>query len=260
MPATIVGVATPLPAPPEAVADTCWALFFDVDGTLLDLADAPDEVVVDDALTDDLARVRTRLDGALALLSGRSLAQLDALFDWNRHVAAGLHGAELRMPGGRARVTDDAVAFARVRERAETLVATAPGVVLEDKRLALALHYRRTPAARESAERIARQLLREVEGSHVLQHGDHIVELKPAGVDKGGALDALMAVAPFRGRVPWMFGDDLTDEHAFRSVNARGGVSVIVGARRPTEAQHALTDPAAVRAWLHACATAPPHA
>lgn len=256
----IADVVTSLPAPPAAGADTRWALFLDVDGTLLDLAAAPDEVVVDGALHDDLGRVRTRLGGALALLSGRPLAQLDALFGWSRHGAAGLHGAELRLPDGLARVTGDAVAFERVRERAATLAADAPGVMLEDKGLALALHFRRTPAARESAERIAHDLLRNVAGSHVLQHGDHIVELKPAGVDKGGALDALMAVAPFRGRVPWMLGDDLTDEHAFRRVNARGGVSVIVGARRPTEARHALADPPAVRAWLHACATAPPRA
>jgi trehalose 6-phosphate phosphatase len=159
------------------------------------------------------------------------------------------------LPSGRVQTTTgNTAAFAQARARAAELVAAARGVLLEDKRLALALHYRRAPAAREAAEHIAETLLEDVADSHVLQHGDHVIELKPAGVDKGRALAELMQQAPFRGRTPWMLGDDLTDEHAFRHVNANGGVSVIVGARRPTEARCALDDPAAVRAWLHGLA------
>jgi trehalose 6-phosphate phosphatase len=255
VPTASVDIATRLPAPPDTGADDRWALFLDVDGTLLDFAHHPDSVVVAPHLHDDLARLRERLGGAIALLSGRSLSQLDQLFDWNRHVAAGLHGAQLRTPDGNVRTTGDPAAFAQARMRAAELVSKARGVLLEDKRLALALHYRRAPAAREAAERIAETLLQDVGASHVLQHGDHVIELKPAGVDKGRALAALMQQQPFRGRTPWMLGDDLTDEHAFRHVNADGGVSVIVGARRPTEARCALDDPAAVRAWLHGLAT-----
>lgn len=247
-------IAAKLPAPPEPGASAGWALFLDVDGTLLDFAHSPDRVEVDARLHDDLARLRTRLDGAVALLSGRMLSQLDRLFDWNRHVAAGLHGAELRTPDGKVHTTGDAAAFAQARARAAKLVAATRGVLLEDKRIALALHYRRAPEARECAERVAQALLQDVGESHVLQHGDHVIELKPAGVDKGCALAALMRDAPFRGRIPWMLGDDLTDEHAFRNVNAGGGVSVIVGARRPTDARYALDNPPAVRAWLHALA------
>jgi trehalose 6-phosphate phosphatase len=99
-------------------------------------------------------------------------------------------------------------------------------------------------------------LLREAGDGYAIQRGDHVIELKPAGVDKGRALAALMHDAPFRGRTPWMLGDDLTDEDAFRHANANGGISVIVGSRRPTEAHYALDDPAAVRAWLHALAEA----
>lgn len=249
-------IAGKLPAPPETGADTSWALFLDLDGTLLDIACRPDDVHVDARLHDDLARLRARLDGAVALLSGRTLAQIDQLFDWDRHVAAGLHGAQLRTPDGTVHTTGDAATFAQARARAAELVAGTRGVLLEDKRLALALHYRRAPEARACAERIAQTLLQDVGGSHVLQHGDHVIELKPAGVDKGRALAALMQDPPFRGRTPWMLGDDLTDEHAFRHVNASGGVSVIVGARRPTGACYALDGPAAVRAWLHALAEA----
>jgi trehalose 6-phosphate phosphatase len=252
-------IATDLPAPPETGADTGWALFLDVDGTLLDIACRPDDVRVEPRLHDDLARLREQLGGALALLSGRTLAQLDALLDWNLHVAAGLHGAELRTSDGDEHITGDAAAFTRVRLHAAALVAATRGVILEDKRLALALHYRHAPAARDAAERIAQTLLQDAGGHYALQRGDHVFELKPAGVDKGRALAALMQDAPFRGRVPWMLGDDLTDDHAFRHVNANGGVSVIVGSRRPTEARHALDDPAAVRAWLHALAEAKPH-
>ncbi len=246
-----------LPAPPAPGADDGWALFLDVDGTLLDLACHPDEVQVDAQLHADLARMHARLRGAVALLSGRPLSQLDALFDWQPRGAAGLHGAELRTPDGRMCVNGDDGAYAGMHARAAALVADAEGVMLEDKQRALALHFRRAPAARAAAERIAEALLEEVAGGRfALQRGDHVIELKPAGVDKGRALAALMQQAPFRGRRPWMLGDDLTDEDAFERVNATGGVSVIIGPRRPTAARHALPDPAAVRAWLHALARA----
>jgi trehalose 6-phosphate phosphatase len=249
-------IATDLPAPPETGADTGWALFLDVDGTLLDIACHPDDVHVEPRLHDDLTRLHANLGGALALLSGRRLSQLDALFDWRDKAAAGLHGAELRTPDGSEHITGDARAFAAVRAHANDLVAAAQGVTLEDKRLALGLHYRQAPEARGAAERIAHTLLREAGGSYALQRGDHVFELKPADVDKGRALAALMRDAPFRGRTPWMLGDDLTDEDAFRHVNANGGVSVVVGLRRRTGARYALDDPATVRAWLHALAEA----
>ena len=251
-------IATDLPAPPEPGADTGWALFLDVDGTLLDLADRPDDVHVEPRLHDDLTRLHAKLGGALALLSGRRLSQLDALFDWNRRVAAGLHGAELRAPDGSVRITGDDAAFAQVRLRAAALVAATRGVSLEDKGLALGLHYRHAPAARDAAERIAQTLLQDAGEHYALQRGDHVFEVKPAGMDKGRALAALMRDAPFRGRTPWMLGDDLTDEDAFRRANASGGVSVIVGSRRPTDAGYALDDPAVVRAWLHALAESTP--
>ena len=253
-PATAPAPRVPLPPPPLPEASERWAIFLDVDGTLLDFAHHPDAVDVDAQLHDDLARVGTRLQGALALLSGRPLSQLDHLFDWRTHAAAGLHGAEVRTPDGREHITGEDPAFAKVRDRALALVAEAPGVVLEDKRRALALHYRQAPNAQHAAERVARTLLRETGERYVVQHGDQVVELKPAGVDKGRALEAMMQVAPFRGRRPWMLGDDLTDEDAFHRVNAMGGTSVIVGDRRPTVAGCALDSPAAVRAWLHALA------
>lgn len=246
-----------LPAPPPVGADAGCALFLDVDGTLLDFAAHPDDVAVDAHLREDLARLRTRFQGALALLSGRPLAQLDGLFAWQGHAAAGLHGAELRSPDGREHFLGDASAFATARARAAAMTAVVRDVLLEDKRRALALHYRRVPIARAAAERIAQALLADLDGDYALQRGDHVIELKPAGADKGRALAALMRAPPFSGRQPWMLGDDLTDEDAFGHVNAHAGISVVIGPRRPTAARYALRDPATVRAWLHALAARP---
>lgn len=245
-------VAPQLPAPPDVGADTEWALFLDVDGTLLDIARHPGAVTVGPRLARDLHQLRRHLAGAMALLSGRPLSQLDSLFTWGRYAAAGLHGAELRVPNGATQASAHDAAFAQIHAHARALTTSVPGVMLENKRLALALHYQNTPAARQAAEQIAHELLLKAGRSYAIQRGDHVLELKPANANKGRALAALMGMTPFRGRTPWMLGDDLTDEDAFRQVNALGGVSVIVGARRPTSARHALHAPAEVRAWLHA--------
>lgn len=235
-------------------ADTQWALFLDIDGTLLDFAPHHDAVIVDARLQRDLDALHRRLDGALALVSGRVLAQIDRLFAWHGRATAGLHGAQVRRADGR--LLQDALHadLGALRGFATERAARLPGVMLEDKQSALALHYRGAPAQRDAAEALARELQRRAAATHVLQHGDHAIELKPAGSDKGGALAALMEAPPFPGRRPWMFGDDLTDEHAFDETNARDGISVIVGARRPTRARFALRDPAAMRDWLHVMA------
>lgn len=249
--------ADSIPAPPAPGADDEWALFLDVDGTLLDFAARPHEVRVDERLHDDLALLRKRLRGALALLSGRTLAQLDELFDWRRHAAAGLHGAQLRFADGHSCNDDGETRIAALHALVESRMSQLPGVLLEDKRQALALHYRNAPRQRQAVERLAQDLLQHAGNDYTLQHGNHVIELKPAGADKGRALAALLASESFATRQPWMLGDDLTDEHAFEEANARGGVSVIVGARRPTRANFALDDPNAVRTWLRGLAGRP---
>jgi trehalose 6-phosphate phosphatase len=249
VPTTRFKSADAIPAPPAPGADDEWALFLDVDGTLLDFASHPGGVQVGSQLHEDLARLRERLHGALALLSGRTLEQLDDLFGWRDYAAAGLHGAQLRLADGRSSV-DDGARLAALRALAESRMATMQGVLLEDKHQALALHYRNAPNQRELVEQLARELLQRAGHDFTLQHGNHVVELKPAGANKGSALALLMDGEPFRGRQPWALGDDFTDEHAFEEVNARGGVSVVVGARRPTHANFALDDPHTVRAWL----------
>lgn len=245
-----------LPSPPRADPARI-ALFVDVDGTLLDIASHPDAVVVDASLRDALARLRGRLDGALAPLSGRPLREIDALLRVVDGAAAGLHGAELRGPSGDMLAKPTVPrALDAAKRRAIAAAAALPGVLVEDKGGAIALHYRAAPGAGSDVRRMALALLDLAGSDYELQPGNAVVELKPRHADKGTALAALMDRAPFLGRVPWMLGDDLTDEDAFVEVNRRGGVSIIVGSRRPTAARHALAGPGAARAWLAALAGA----
>lgn len=248
----------PLPAPSlPALANL--ALFVDIDGTLIEFATHPDAVIVDPSLPASLRALRALLDGALAPLSGRALQQIDHLLDWSG-TAAGSHGAELRRadgslaaPCGRSGIP------ASLQPVAAVLLAGLPGTFVEAKPDALALHYRNAPEAEAAVHTVAATLLREAGAGYALQAGNGVIELKRADVDKGRALAALMREAPFAGRVPWVLGDDFTDESAFARANALGGDSVIVGARRPTQARHALADPRAVRAWLAALVqSAPP--
>ncbi|MFC7302342.1 trehalose-phosphatase [Cognatiluteimonas weifangensis] len=243
---------------PPAPADD-WALFLDVDGCLLDLAAAPDAVTVPAALPATLAALARRLQGALALVSGRSIAGIDALFAPLRLPAAGLHGLELRS-GERLRPAPVApAALAGIREEAALLALRYPGVVVEDKGAALGLHWRAAPPARIALHAFAEAALPRLPG-YRLQHGDHVVELRPADGDKGAAIRTLLQQPPFRDRLPVFAGDDLTDESGFAVVNACGGLSVLVGARERSAAHYALRNPAAVRGWLGAAGPGPVHA
>jgi trehalose 6-phosphate phosphatase len=241
---------TVLPAPPlPNPADV--ALFLDIDGTLLDFAAHWNSVVVDPALAPLLRTLLRRLDGALALVSGRTLSQIDSLFDLPDAAIAGQHGAQLRSADGIVlAATADSAHMISLRRRAHALTASCPGVVIEEKPDALALHYRAAPAAAAAMRIAAESLAHEAGPAYALLEGDHVIELRPVGADKGAALASLMRNAPFADRVPWMIGDDRTDEYAFVTAQTLGGIGVIVGTRRPTAARYALADPAAARGWL----------
>lgn len=226
-----------------------WAFFLDVDGTLIDLASCPGAVVVDDALLGLVARLHRVTDGALALISGRSLADLDYLLGSVRIPLAGQHGLERRDAQGVLHTHGTAPA-ARIamRGRLELLVARYPGLLLEDKGLCLALHYRRVPQLAAWLHRLLADWVVQADGLCLLK-GKRVLEIKPIGVDKGSAIAEFMSEPPFRGRKPVFIGDDATDEHGFASVRRLGGYSVKVGPGR-TVAQFRLPDTAAVRAWL----------
>lgn len=238
------------PPPPRLPADA--ALFLDVDGTLLDFADAPDRVVPANGLVELLARLLLRQHGALALVSGRPLADLDRLFAPCRLPAAGLHGHQLRLQAETAEHAPAAAppALQALRRQAEGFAALHPGVLVEDKGLGLALHWRRSPESGADVRAFATQFLARLPG-YRLQPGNHVIEFVPTGRDKGSAVQTLMQAPPFTGRRPVFVGDDLTDEAGFAMAARLGGWGVRVGHREPTLAAYGLADVAAVHAWLH---------
>ncbi|HLM52974.1 MAG TPA: trehalose-phosphatase [Pseudoxanthomonas sp.] len=238
---------SPRRPPPPPLNHGC-ALFLDVDGTLLEFAARPELVRLPAGALDTIAILGDRLDGALALVSGRPLEQLDALFAPLRLPAAGLHGQQFRgLDAPVAGRSGDALNA--LRQAALRLAGRLPGVMVEDKGSNLALHWRTAPAAEPQVRAMAKRHIAHLPG-YRLQPGDHVIEFVPADVDKGRAVEALMAQAPFRGRTPVFVGDDLTDEFGFAAVQAACGWSVLVGEREPSAARYGLSDPAAVHAWL----------
>lgn len=228
-----------------------WALFLDVDGTLLEIADSPAAVEVPSTLKETLAATAARESGALALVSGRSLAQLDALFSPYRFAAAGLHGIERRSAdGGIERLAVDPLRLDAARAALSDLAARHPGLLFEDKGLALALHFRRAPQWAELAWDAASLWIRSLGPDFQLQPGKCVVEIKPAGLSKRTAIESFLDEPPFAGRIPVFLGDDVTDEDGFAAVNERGGCSIQVGRLEPTAARHRLPGVGAVADWL----------
>lgn len=240
----------PLPTPPS-LDDAC-ALFLDVDGTLIAFSEQPDQVRLLPDVRETIGRISDRLLGAVALVSGRPLAQLDSLFEPLRLPAAGLHGHELRSDAqARVAIPDDTSGFLHeLHRRAAHMAQAHPGVLVEDKGVSLALHWRSAPHAGTSVLDFAQAEIAGLPG-YRLQPGDHVVEFVPEGSDKGGAVERLMRQPPFAGRRPVFVGDDLTDEFGFAAANRLGGWSVLVGRRTGTQARYALPDIPAVHAWLH---------
>jgi len=242
-------MATEKPGRPPA-AQSDWAFFLDFDGTLLDLAATPDAISVDAALPALLNALHHASAGAVALISGRALADLERQLDVPALPKAGQHGLERRDAAGRLWVhAAPPRAKETIRAALAPLLARHAGLLLEDKGLTLALHYRQAPELASYVHQLMRRLVAEAGEDLVVQAGKCIVEVKPAGVDKGTAVAEYLAEPPFRGRRPVFIGDDKNDEHAFAAVNARGGISISVGAGE-LSARYRLPDVLAVRAWL----------
>ncbi|MGH6945043.1 MAG: trehalose-phosphatase [Geminicoccaceae bacterium] len=228
------------------------ALFLDVDGTLVEIEREPGAVHVPQHLCRVLADLELATDGALALVSGRSLRQLDRLFSPLRLSAAGLHGLERRnMRSEVIRAKPDPALFDRARRLLGAFAADQPGVLLEDKGLTLALHYRNAPERRAAAREVVQAALDESGGGLVLLEGKMVFELKPPGCDKGIAIAAFMGEPPFRGRRPVFAGDDVTDEAGFSATNQLRGISIRIGPdTTPSAATFGRRDVAAMQAWL----------
>jgi len=234
--------------PPAACVD--WAYFLDVDGTLIDIADTPDAVRVDMELLDLIARLHRASGGAVALVSGRALSDLERRLGTLRLPLAGQHGLERRDAAGRLWIhpAPPAAKWA-IKEALAPVLARHPGLLLEDKGLTLALHYRLAPHLAAYAHRLMARLARAAGAALEVQGGKRVAEVKPSGIDKGTAVAEYLTEPPFRGRRPVFIGDDLNDEHGFAEVNRLGGISIKVG-KGASCARFRLREVAAVRRWL----------
>jgi trehalose 6-phosphate phosphatase len=238
--------------PPLSILAGKAALFLDFDGTLVELAETPDSIAVPIALPDLLARLAARLEGRLAIVSGRALADLD------RHLApaglavSGSHGLELRLADGSELAVAAPPALAAARRAIAAFVRAQDGLLVEDKPAGIALHYRRAPERGEEVVRFLESLAAETGLS--LQRGKMVAELRAGGADKGDALRRLMREPNFAGARPWFVGDDLTDEDAFGAAAALGGGGILVGPARAGAARWRLADVAAAALWLEAAA------
>jgi trehalose 6-phosphate phosphatase len=233
--------------------DGRWALFLDVDGTLLEFAATPQDVHVPNRLKGLLLALSERLEGAVALVSGRSVENLDQLFAPHRFSAAGVHGCERRTATGitlRPEVNTRSIAHAR--DQLTTFTLNHPGLLLEDKGYGLALHFRRAPELEAQVHATMTATLDQLGADFQLQEGKLVYELRPANWSKGTSIFAFMQETPFQGRRPIFIGDDVTDEDAFGAVNALDGISVCVGDRPETRARYRLRGVADVHRWLGA--------
>jgi trehalose 6-phosphate phosphatase len=231
--------------------DYSIALLLDVDGTLLELAATPEEVHVPPELPPLLDELAMRLDGALALVSGRPLDDLDRLFSPYRFCGAGMHGCDIRDASGRRhRVPFDPHLVETVHAECVAFADDAEGLLIEHKTFGVAIHYRLAPAMEDRVHRFATSLAARFANDFVMQPGKCVCEIRPAQHSKGTAILSLSKTAPFRGRKPIFLGDDVADEAGFGVVNSLGGASIRVGGDAPTLAQHTARDPNEVRRLL----------
>jgi trehalose 6-phosphate phosphatase len=240
-------------APPAT--DSCLAghaLYLDIDGTILDMAPTPDGVEVPLGVVPLLQQLRLKLDGAVAFVSGRTVDAIDALFQPLRLPAVGVHGGEVRLEGGRTMTDESLVAELQgALPLLRDAIRSMPGILLENKRCAIALHYRSVPDRGREVLKVAELVVAGLGPAFAVLVGKCVVEIRPRHLTKAAGMQRLMEQAPFRGRSPIFAGDDVTDEDAFVLVNQLGGISVRVGAPARTAASFTLADPDQLRRWLH---------
>jgi trehalose 6-phosphate phosphatase len=235
---------------PAFLSPSETAFFFDFDGTLVEIAPTPDGVLVPQTLIESLAELRRLSKGAVAVISGRRIDGIDGYLGMPDLPVAGLHGAERRDASGDiVRIGFGDERLLRMERVLADVVKAHPGMLLEIKGAALALHYRNAPLAEPVAREATQRLVAEHADAYTLQPGKMVYEIKPKNVDKGRALTAFLDEPPFAGRMPVFAGDDLTDEKGFAVVNACGGLSIKVGAGE-TAAQARVESVGAFLAWL----------
>lgn len=237
-----------LQAPPTPLLDRI-SLFVDLDGTIAPLAATPQAVGPDRVRRRLLDALLARLDGRLAVISGRGLADLDRVLEGRVPALGAVHGLVRRLPDGRMVGPTGSGAVGEALTAMRAAAAADPALLVEDKGISAALHYRghaeAGPACRDLAQRLGARL------GLTVQEGDMVVEVRAPGQGKGAAIAAFMAEPPFADHVPVFLGDDFTDEDGFRAAARLGGYGVVVGPRRPTTARYALAGVREARAWLN---------
>lgn len=242
-------------APP--LLDSAAALFLDVDGTLIDFVSRPEDARIPPPLLETIAVLRHALDGALAMVSGRALADVDRLFSPLSLAAAGQHGAEARLQrDGAAQVFASPLApLAAVLAQAQRFLADHPAIRVEQKGLSTAFHYRDAEADAPALRAILATAVAAQDDTIRLLDSHLCFDVRARHADKGKTVERFMALAPFAGRIPVYIGDDWTDEDGFDAALGRGGRAIRVGAPRPTLATETLDSPHELRRWLERSAT-----
>jgi trehalose 6-phosphate phosphatase len=232
------------------------AIFFDIDGTLLDLAPTPLEVNVSTRLQNSLGALKSRLGGAIAFVSGRPIGEIDRLFTPLKVAAVGGHGAEIRFtPDGEIKRSKLATIDDELRAEFASIMELDPGIIIEDKGYSVAIHYRLSPdLGGEVMEHIVAICRSESCDALEILPGKFVIEVKPRGYNKGTGLIEMMTVPPFQGRKPIFIGDDVTDHAAFAALPEFGGTGISVGGMQPG-ASFNFDGPQDVRLWIERLAS-----
>ena len=227
------------------------AILLDIDGTLLDLAPTPREVWVPPGLAKTLNRLLERTSGALALVSGRSLNDIDLIFAPDQFPAVGGHGAEMRLSTDSEAVATHAPPMDKeLKRRLAAIAKLSPGILLEDKGYSLALHYRLAPHAEKAIYEAVSLIRADLPNAPIeVLPGKSVCEIKHSGFNKASGVQELMTHEPFKGRRPLFIGDDVTDETVFAIMPDLRGLAFSVGRRAQGVAGH-FDEPSDVRAWL----------
>ena len=241
-----------LERPPSRLALEGSALFLDLDGTLAPIAKRPEDVGPDRRRNDLLSRLAARMQGRLAVVSGRSLDDIDRILEGRVVCAAAIHGLVRRDTRGVVGEAPPHPGLASARASLKDFAAGDPRLLVEDKSLSLTLHYRLAPDRGQEAIDLAERIAT-ITGL-TLQPGDMVVELRTPGASKGDAIRAFMAEVPFKGAQPIFLGDDLTDEHGFFAVRQMGGYGVLIGPQRSTTAIYRMEGVEEALSWLEGAA------
>lgn len=236
--------------PPALSSIDRAALFLDLDGTLAPIAARPQDVRPDPRRTSLLERLDRALDGRIAVVSGRTLADIDRILEGRVRAVAAVHGLAHRDTEGQIRQAAPHPKLPQAIEALSLFAEQDVGLLVEDKGLSVTLHYRLAPAFADASGLLARRVAEET--GLYLQPGDMVMELRTPGPSKGDSVREFIGSKTFAGATPIFIGDDLTDEHGFTAAREIGGFGILVGATRPTAARYRMTDVEAVLAWLEA--------